>query len=138
MNESSMNNLHWLFMKASLKAKQRLMKISEEYDLTVMQVYTLFLLDPGVAVPMHSISGLLSCDPSNVTGIVDRLVAGSYIERQENPNDRRVKVIRLTEKGTAFRDLLMKRLEKDNIPDLSQLSESENKSLLKLLTKILG
>ena len=52
-------NLQWLLMKSALKAKQHVMKIAEEHDLTVMQLYSLFLLEPGMQVPMNSISGLL-------------------------------------------------------------------------------
>jgi DNA-binding MarR family transcriptional regulator len=138
MNTShSEDNLQWLLMKSALKAKQHVMKIAEEHDLTVMQLYSLFLLEPGMQVPMNSISGLLACDPSNVTAIVDRLVAGSYIERHESPSDRRIKAIGLTPSGEAFRAEMLKRIEKDDIPHISKLSESETQTLKKLLTKIM-
>ena len=132
------NNLHWLLMKTALHTKQRFMKIAEEKGLSVMQAYSLLLLEPRKQVPMNSISGLLGCDPSNVTGIVDHLVADGYIERNENPNDRRIKSISLTAKGSECRRMLLERLEKDNVPDISKLSDTEVKSLQKILTKVLG
>ncbi len=137
MNNGAQDNLHWLLMKVALKAKQRFIKIAEENGLTLMQAYSVLLLEPESQVPMHSISGLLGCDPSNVTGIVDNLEESGYIERHENPNDRRIKGISLTASGAEFRRTLMHRLEKDNVPDLTLLSGDEAKKLQKYLLKIL-
>jgi DNA-binding MarR family transcriptional regulator len=137
METSHLNeNLHWLLIKVSLNAKHNLMKIAETHDLTVMQVFTLFILEPGMQMPMHSISGMLSCDPSNVTAIVDRLVAGSYIERNESSADRRVKAISLTASGESLRRDILQKMTKENVPDVTALSEVEAKTLKKLLLKI--
>jgi DNA-binding MarR family transcriptional regulator len=136
LNGNLQDNLHWLLIRVSLHAKHKLMEITEEYDLTVMQVFTLFILEPGAEVPMHSISGLLSCDPSNVTAIVDRLVGNSYIERNESAADRRVKAVSLTERGKSLRQEILERMVKENIPDISSLSSAEAKTLKKLLLKI--
>jgi DNA-binding MarR family transcriptional regulator len=108
------------------------MKIAEEHDLTVMQVFTLFILEPGTEMPMYSISGLLSCDPSNVTAIVDKLVNASYIERNESATDRRVKAISLTASGETLRRDILARMVKDNVPDVTTLSDAEAKTLKKL------
>jgi DNA-binding MarR family transcriptional regulator len=45
---------------------------------------------------MVSLARSLHCHDSNVTGLVDRLEQRGLIERQSNPNDRRVKLIALT------------------------------------------
>lgn len=132
------DNLHWLLLKTSLRAKQRLIKIAEEHDLTIMQAYSLLLLEPNEQVPMNSISGILGCDPSNVTGIVDYLVNNTYIERKENPSDRRIKEISLTTKGSTVRQKLLDRLQKDDVPEIEGLTDSETTSLQKILLKILG
>lgn len=132
INES----LHWLLIRISLNAKHNLMKIAEEHGFTVMQVFTLFILEPGKQMPMHSISGILSCDPSNVTAIVDRLVAGSFIERNESSADRRVKAISLTPSGESLRREILQQMIKENVPDITSLSEAETKTLKKLLLKI--
>ncbi|MDR3570763.1 MAG: MarR family winged helix-turn-helix transcriptional regulator [Candidatus Pacebacteria bacterium] len=126
----------WLLLKISLQAKKELIRIAEEYDLSVMQLYTVLFLEDHVQVPMHSISTILSCDPSNVTGIVDKLVGASYLERAENPTDRRVKTIMLTEKGLALREEIVTRIESSNALQLSNLSEHEKATLNTLLQKI--
>jgi DNA-binding MarR family transcriptional regulator len=48
---------------------------------------------------MGKVAHVLHCDPSNVTGVVDRLVAHRLISRQECPTDRRAKTITLTAEG---------------------------------------
>src|ERR1700750_1495747 len=93
----------WLLIRASMVVKQRLIKLAEKYDLSLMQAFTLCLLEPGQTVHMSSISDLLTCDLSNVTGIVERLAVGGYIDRRESSTDRRVKTVNLTEAGTALR-----------------------------------
>lgn len=130
------DNLHWLLMRISIKSKHALIKIAESYDLTVVQVITLFILEPGKNVPMHSISGLLSCDPSNVTMIVDKLLATKHIQREESPTDRRIKEIGLTASGAAVREKILQKMVKTNVPNLAVLSQSETKALKKILLKI--
>jgi DNA-binding MarR family transcriptional regulator len=78
--------------------KAVLSRLSEKYGLTVMQVHALYAISQGDS-SMGRVAGTLHCDASNVTGIVDRLVASRYIIRQEAEHDRRIKNLALTEKG---------------------------------------
>ncbi len=129
------DNLNWLLLRVSVRAKQGLIKLSEEYNLTVMQAFTLCLLTPGNSVPMHSISGMLCCDASNVTGIVDRLVKNSYIERKESNTDRRVNSITLTQKGIEVRSEFLKKITEKDLPSFKSLTHDEIKTLKSLLIK---
>ena len=52
---------------------------------------------------MSSLAGMLFCDASNVTGIVDRLEARGLIERRPAAQDRRVKLLALTPAGEQVR-----------------------------------
>lgn len=131
------DNLNWLLIRASIVAKQRLMKISEAYDLAPMQALTLCALQPGEAIPMHKISGMLACDASSVTGIVERLSVGSYIVRRESSTDRRVKTIELTAAGVKLRDTLLPKIAEKDAPNLEALTHDEIKTLKKLLVKTL-
>ena len=132
------DNLNWILIRSSMSVKQRLMKISEEYSLTLMQALTLCLIEPDQAMPMSGISELLSCDASNVTGIVERLSVGSYIVRRESPADRRVKTIQLTDAGLALRNKLLPRITETSSPGLAALSPEETASLKRLLLKTLS
>lgn len=131
------DNLSWLILRASMTAKHRLMRVSDEYDLSPMQALSLCLLEPGQIAPMSMISDLLSCDPSNVTGIVERLSVGKLIERRESSVDRRVKTITLTPAGEQLREEIIPKITLDGTPDISNLSNAEVAMLKELLTKTL-
>ncbi len=132
------DNLNWLLIRASMLAKQRLMKISEAYDLTPMQALALCSLEPGEAVSMSRISDLLACDPSSLSGIIERLYVSSYIERREGSADRRIKTIQLTPVGIKLRDTLLPKIAEKDAPNLESLTSDEIKILKKLLLKTLS
>jgi len=132
------NNLSWLLLRVSLRAKKGLIKLAEAYDLTAMQAFAVCLLNPKSPMPMHSISEMLVCDASNVTGIVDRLLAGKYIERKESDTDRRVNTISLTKKGRELRSKFFQKIIADHLPTVEKLSAEEKETLTNLLIKILA
>src|SRR4029077_9058134 len=72
-----------------------------EPPLTSPQAMLLHQLDDPL--PMNEVAGKLHCDPSNVTGIVDRLEGRGLIERQHLTKDRRVKQLALTAEGRRLR-----------------------------------
>jgi DNA-binding MarR family transcriptional regulator len=52
--------------------------------------------------PMSQLAVGLQCEPSNVTGLVDRLEKRGLVERRTGAQDRRVKLIAPTEAGTEL------------------------------------
>lgn len=136
-NISLTDNINWLLIRSSIVAKQDLIKIAEEYDLSLMQALTLCILEPGKPVAMSIVSDTFVCDPSNVTGIVERLSVGGYIERRESAKDRRVKTINLTESGYVLRLALIEKITAADVPNLENLTPEEVDQLRCLLTKAL-
>lgn len=67
-------------------------------DLTVPQFMILNYATVD-GVPLSEISTRMLCDNSNLTGIVDRLMAKGYVRRRPDPQDRRVSLICLTPAG---------------------------------------
>lgn len=126
-----------MMMQVLLQAKHRIMSVAEKYGLTTIQSHTLLLLTPENPSPMNSLSTWLACDASNVTGIVDRLESQGLITRQDNPADRRVKMITLTPAGLHQRNNLLHELfsiEKSELADI--LTASEIHTLVRLLDKL--
>ena len=127
---SLQNNLYWQLLRFAINAKHSLMTLAEKYNLTVMQMYTLCLLEADTAIPMNSLTAMLHCDASNVTGIVDRLFIQKYIKREENPNDRRAKLITLTSKGASLCEKITEALGSYQPAGLKDISDSQKKQLL--------
>jgi DNA-binding MarR family transcriptional regulator len=114
----------------------------QEYDaaaaahhLTGAQARLLALLSDG-PMPMRHIAERLKCEPSNVTGIVDRLEARGLAERRPDPADRRVKLAAATRLGQETAEQLRNSLEFAREP-LAALSEEQRVTLRDLLTRML-
>ncbi|SFC03123.1 MarR family winged helix-turn-helix transcriptional regulator [Streptomyces aidingensis] len=114
----------------------------EEYDqaaaahgLTGAQARLLALLalEP---TPMRRLAHRLRCEPSNVTGIMDRLVARGLAERRTDPADGRVKIAAATERGLRTARALRAGLGFARAP-LAGLSPEERTTLRDLLRRIL-
>lgn len=98
------------------------------------RVLRLLSLEPA---PMRRIAQKLHCEPSNVTGIVDRLEARGLVERRPDPADRRVKLAAATEKGRETANLLRESLDFAREP-LAELTVAERTVLRSLLRRMLG
>lgn len=115
----------------------------EEYDVAAgkhaltgaqARVLGLLSLEP---MPMRRIAQKLKCEPSNVTGIVDRLEARGLVERRPDPADRRVKLAAPTAEGLSTARSLRDSLDFAREP-LAELSHTERESLRGLLRRMLG
>jgi DNA-binding MarR family transcriptional regulator len=129
------DQLSLLIIRSSMKGKYAIMQIAEDNHITMMPALTLCLLEPDQPVPMKSLSTFMSCDPSNITVIVEQLVGEGLVERKESPVDRRVKMVALTEKGLALRDKFLEITTSTRLPHLDMLSQQETEQLIDILSK---
>jgi MarR family transcriptional regulator, organic hydroperoxide resistance regulator len=116
--------------------RARFLATVTELGLSPPQAHALKVLRPGNPIPMRELADGLHCDPSNITGIVDRLGDRGLVERGSAPGDRRVKTLMLTEEGGAMRMRLLDRLSEPP-PGLSRLSSDEQRQLGDLLRRVL-
>jgi hypothetical protein len=79
----------------------------------------------------------LKCEPSNVTGIVDRLESRGLAERRLDPADRRVKLAAATAAGRDTAERLRGSLDFAREP-LAGLSDDERTVLRDLLQRMVG
>ncbi|GAA2393932.1 MarR family winged helix-turn-helix transcriptional regulator [Streptomyces coeruleofuscus] len=98
------------------------------------RLLSLLCLEP---LPMRRLAQRLKCEPSNVTGIVDRLEARGLVERRPDPTDRRVKVAAATSEGRRVARSLRESLRFAREP-LAGLSEGERVALRDALRGMLG
>jgi len=132
-NDILQDNLYWNLLQVSMRAKHSLIRLAEQDDLTIMQLYTLCSMEKGQPMSMNSISCILSCDASNVTGIVERLFTQHLIVREESLKDRRLKMITLTPQGEVLRDKILAELQAHESSTLDSLSQAQKQQLLVLV-----
>ena len=121
-----------LLMRFFFAQRAHLPVSGAEFDLSPVQCHVLHLIEPGRPLPMSRLADTLSCDASNVTGLVDRLESRGLVQRQPSAHDRRVKVLHLTPTGSRLRTQLLRRMAGQSLP-LSRLSLDQRRTLVTLL-----
>jgi DNA-binding MarR family transcriptional regulator len=101
--------------------------VAARHDLTGQQVGLLRLLDTPVS--MRAFAEELSCDPSNVTGLVDRVERLGLVDRVPDPDDRRIRMLTLTSKGRRLRDEINGEVARDLADALGLLPEDHERIL---------
>lgn len=104
--EDSENTLWPLLIEFALSQRGWWTEVCGTLDLTPTQGLVMRLLDPRQPIAMNVLADAMVCDASNVTGVVDKLEARGLIARQATENDRRVKMLAVTEKGRDLRTKL--------------------------------
>lgn len=108
--------------------------LAAEFDVSPAQGEVLISLERHTAVPMNQVARLCHCDASNVTHIVDKLEARGLVERRPAPNDRRVKLIALTDEGSRARERVLERLYEP--PEaIARLTHADQRALRDLLRR---
>jgi DNA-binding MarR family transcriptional regulator len=115
----------------------RVPAVAAAFDVSPMGLKMLQSLEPGTELPMSAVAERLFCDASNVTGMVDRLEARGLLERREDPRDRRVKRIALTEEGAAVREQVLERLYEPPAA-IARLSRADQRALRDIMRRAVG
>lgn len=129
------DQLSLMIIRSSMKGKYAINQIAEDNNITLMPAMTLCLLEPDQPVPMKSLSTFMSCDPSNITVIIEQLVHEGFVERKEAAHDRRIKTVTLTPKGLELRNKFLAITTNTRLPHLDQLTEEETTKLIAILGK---
>ena len=115
--------------------RPQMMALCRELELYPPQLMTLRILDRPR--PMREVAAKMACDSSNLTGITDRLEERGLVRRDPDPEDRRVKLLVLTEEGEVLRREVIKRLGTPP-PAFEAFSDRDLATLGRLLAKALG
>ncbi len=106
-------------------------------DITPEQWEILNRLWQKDGISQKEISEITLKDQTTLTRILDKLEYKDLIKRQTSPNDRRVFLIFLTDKGRSLEDILVKIAYEVSGEVQHGLSEEEIRQLKVLLNKIL-
>lgn len=100
-------------------------------DFAVLEV----LLHKG-ELPVNMIGKKLLLTSGSITSAIDRSEKKGFVKRVDDPDDRRVKVVRLTPKGLAFIKEAFADHKRAMERVMAPLSQSERKTMTKLLRKL--
>ncbi len=103
---------------------------NRESDLSLSQVNALFRLYHHGSGSVNDLANYLGVTMAAVSQLLDPLIAGGLVLRSENPNDRRKKLIVLTDMGKSLVEKSMN-TRHAWLSELSQfLSDSEKEQLI--------
>jgi len=111
------DRLIFLISKVCQKLIINLQKAFSEggVEVTPIQVMLLFFLQKNDGLSLTQISQGLMLENPTITGLIDRLEKSGYVKRSDHPNDRRVYLVNITEKGN--------RVAKKALPIIKKLNE---------------
>jgi MarR family 2-MHQ and catechol resistance regulon transcriptional repressor len=109
-----------------------------EYGLSKSSLNILMLLRHGSdeGMQLHDLGELLLVSRANITGLIDHLEDKGYVKRLVDPQDRRARHARITQKGEALLDEFMPVHYRNLKGLLRGLSEDERETLVGLLKKV--
>jgi DNA-binding MarR family transcriptional regulator len=117
--------------------REHVMDAAAAEELTPGHAIALVNLDPDAPRPMGELATIIRCDASYLTGVVDRLEELGLVERQPSAEDRRVKVLVVTDKGRIAHARL-KAAWLDPPPAILALSDFDQRTLRRLTRKLVG
>lgn len=95
-------------------------------------------LKPEASVRQIDIEAYFCMSNPTVTGILQNLEKKELIYRQAHPDDKRSKIIRLTEKTKNARDFILKTSDQIEASFTKKLTNNEKNTLRQLLLKLLN
>jgi DNA-binding MarR family transcriptional regulator len=104
--------------------------------LTSRQAATLIHIARAEGQPQQRLVSVLRIAPSRVVALVDELEQRGLLRRRTDPTDRRVRTLRLTAKGKAMVQSLVKVTDAHEAWLSTGLDSAERELLLTLLTKV--
>jgi DNA-binding MarR family transcriptional regulator len=129
------DRLIYLISKVCQKLIINLQKAFSEtgVEVTPIQVMLLFFLQKNDGSSLTQISQGLMLENPTVTGLIDRLEKSGYVKRSDHPNDRRVYMVHITEKGNKVANKALPIIKKLN----EQIKEGYSKSEIDDFKKVL-
>ncbi len=111
-------------------------EVLAEHGLTTSTFQALWALDPHAPPPsMKVMAERIFCNAPNLSFITNQLVDRGFVERRVDPDDRRSRVLVLTDKGRQARDAVV-RVAVEQSP-LGGLGNDDLHKLLVLLSRVM-
>ncbi|MEK3934514.1 MarR family transcriptional regulator [Sporosarcina sp. FSL W7-1349] len=128
--------IHFLLSKALQSVNQVSKSKLTPFGVTPVQYALLCLLWEKDGQLGYELAEKLLLDSATITGIVDRLEQNGFIERRVDSNDRRNKIIFLTEKGKSMEAPLCQKMDEMNEEVMAGFDDEEFRQFKNMLFEI--
>jgi len=108
------------------------------YNLTVEQWVLLVILKMKDGISQHDISNIISKEKTTITRLIDGVEKKKLIVRVQDKNDRRNKLIYLTDEGKIVESILTPIVKRINKKALNGFTDEETKMFYTLMNKMIN
>jgi DNA-binding MarR family transcriptional regulator len=126
----------YLFRRMQQIAVAIFVEECKAYDLTPVQYAALVAIRTHPGIDATRLSAVIAFDRSTLGNVIERLEAKQFIERKPSREDRRVKLLYLTEAGVTLLRDIMPSVDRAQARMLLPLKPADRKTLMALLTQL--
>ena len=126
----------YLLAKAYQKAYGHLKKRLQPIGLTPVQALVLAAVAENEGLAAGDIGKTLTLDAATLSGVLDRLADNGFVEKQKDPDDKRITRLHLSAKAGNIMDILVDERNRANEHVLAGLSVEEKVLLKRLLRDV--
>lgn len=106
---------------------------TEAHGITPVQYGALQAVANAPGIDQRTLAGSIGLDTSTVAGVVDRLESRGLLRRGASPNDRRVRLLTLTDEGQALLAAVLPDMHKAQQRILAPLPQAERAEFMRML-----
>lgn len=110
--------------------------ILERHGLSMWAYTVLTELDNSPVRTQAALAAAIGADKTRIIAVLDDLQQLGYIDRRPDPEDRRVRLLELSERGRAIKRQVQQAIQRGEERWLSQLTPADRKSLLRILQQL--
>ncbi len=106
---------------------------TEPLGITPVQYAVLQTVRNSPNVDQRTLAGAIGFDTSTIAGVIDRLEARRLLLRNASPDDKRVRLLTLTQKGGELLDAVIPGMLQAQVRMLAPLTEKQRAEFMKAL-----
>jgi len=106
-------------------------------EIELLMMLTMRLESDQKVLTVSELSGLLQITPAAVTHMINPLEERGFIERLSDPNDRRVVIIGMTEKGIEFAQSFVSNAQDKLMGLVTHLGKEDSRVFIQLINKVI-
>lgn len=109
------------------------MEETQAFGITPVQFAALNAVAASPGIDQRTLAASIGFDTSTIGGVVDRLQARGWVQRQVSPQDRRARLLQVTPQGQLMLEEVCEAVLATQTRILAPLDEAERKEFLRLL-----
>ena len=110
--------------------------VLEEHGVSMWGYSVLLALDQSSVRTQAALAEAIGADKTRIIPTLDELQGKGYIERRPDPDDRRVRLLAITESGRVVKDAVQEEIQHGEERWLSTLSATDRRVFLRVLADL--